>query len=78
MNMNCNRISFVSIETISDVFFNIKQSFLLPGNFIFLWIDSNEKIRYFFEIDCFNYGFLIGLISLLSWLFIGLILNSKS
>jgi len=76
--MDCNRINFVSVDTISDIFLNIQQFFFLPGNFIFSMLDSNPKVQYFFEINCFtDHNITIGFLSFLIWAFIFFFLISK-
>jgi hypothetical protein len=67
--MDCNRVNFVQMNVISDVFINLKQLFLLPGDLLFSIIDSYPKIQYFFEISCLsNHDVMIGFLSLLIWI----------
>ncbi len=75
--MECKRIFFNPIDTISDIFFNLKQLFFMPGNILFSLIDSSPSLQHFLEVNCFNYGFLIGFISFLIWAFAyGMLKNS--
>jgi hypothetical protein len=76
--MQCNRVSFKAIETISDVWFNLEQFFLIPGNILFSIIDTVPKLQYFFEINCFNYGLLIGVISFFLWIIALSLLNIRN
>jgi hypothetical protein len=48
----CDRIRFVSIDTISDVWFNLGQIIRLPTNLILQLVDRSPEVRRFFEIDC--------------------------
>jgi hypothetical protein len=48
----CNRIRFLPIDTISDVWFNLSQILRLPTNWILQLIDQSPEVRRFFEIDC--------------------------
>ena len=48
----CDRIQFVSIDTISDVWFNLGQIIRLPTNWILQLVDRSPEVRRFFEIDC--------------------------
>lgn len=76
--MDCNRVNFVQMDVISDVFINLKQLFLLPGDLVFSIIDSYPKIQYFLEISCFsNHDVILGFLSVLIWISFSLFLLFK-
>ena len=78
VNMDCNRVNFVQMDVISDVFINLKQLFLLPGDLVFSIIDSYPKIQYFLEISCLsNHDVMIGVLSVLIWISLILFLLFK-
>lgn len=52
MNNTCNRIQFINIDTISDVWFNLSQILRLPINLILKLIDESPKLQHFFEVNC--------------------------
>jgi hypothetical protein len=52
MMFYCDRFQFISIHTISDVWFNGNQVLRLPINFILQIVDNLPEIRQFFEVTC--------------------------
>jgi len=71
----CDRIKFVQIDTISDVWTNLLQLILLPIDWIFQTIDKHPNMRHFFEVTCDtgNSGFWI-FISIMIYFFAFLVL----
>jgi hypothetical protein len=65
--MNCGRISFNEIETISDISFNLGQIIKLPGNIVLSLVDANPKLAYFFELTCASGSGSVWSLSIIMW-----------
>ena len=68
-NWVCDRTDFVEIFTISQVWHNATEVFLLPGHLMMnLLLNATPPIARFLEIGCFDGGnWLSTLVSVIAW-----------